>query len=115
MNRHEYMKIYNNFYVFLREGEYIIVSPTAVDEEKGSRDPRVCRGRHWVPGRDGGGILGASREVVGSRGETSAGSWVRRGRKWGAGARRQRDLGCVEGGSGEPGRDDGVDAGEEQI
>jgi hypothetical protein len=43
---------------------------------------------------------------VGSQGETAAGSWVRRGRQWGAGARRRRDLGCVEGGSGEPGRDD---------
>jgi hypothetical protein len=66
------MRIYNNFYVFLQEGEYTIVSPTAVGEEKGSRDPRV-----------------------------------RRGRQWGAGARRRRDLGCVEGGSGEPGLDGG--------
>jgi hypothetical protein len=72
MNRHEFMRIYNNFYVFLGEGEYTIVSPTAVGEEKGSRDPRV-----------------------------------RRGRQWGAGARRRRDLGCVEGGSGEPWRDGG--------
>jgi hypothetical protein len=69
MNQHEFMRIYNNFYVFLREGEYTIVSPTIVGEEKGSQDPRV-----------------------------------RRGRQWGAGARRRRDLGCVEGGSGEPGR-----------
>jgi hypothetical protein len=59
------------------------VSPTAVGEEKGSRDPRVRRGRQWVagarrrrdlggsgePGRDDGRILGASREAVGSRGE----------------------------------------------
>jgi hypothetical protein len=46
---------------------------------------------------------------VGSRGETTAGSWVRRERQWGARARRRRDLGCVEGGSGEPGRDgDGI-------
>jgi hypothetical protein len=44
---------------------------------------------------------------MGSRGETTARSWVRRGRQWGAGARRRRDLGCVEGGSGEPRRDDG--------
>jgi hypothetical protein len=66
------MRIYNNFYVFLREGEYTIVSPTAVGEEKGSQDPRV---RRW--------------------------------RQWGAGARRRRDLGCVDGGSGEPGRDGG--------
>jgi hypothetical protein len=66
------MRIYNNFYVFLREGGYTIVSPTAVGEEKGSWDPRVCRGRQWV-----------------------------------AGARWQRDLECVEGGSGEPGRDGG--------
>jgi hypothetical protein len=44
---------------------------------------------------------------VGSRGETVAGSWVHRGRQWGARARRWRDLGCVEGGSGEPGRDGG--------
>jgi hypothetical protein len=72
MNRHKFMRIYNNFYVFLREGEYTIVSPTAVGEEKGSQDPRV---RRW--------------------------------RQWGAGARRRRDLGCVEGGSGEPGRDGG--------
>jgi hypothetical protein len=32
---------------------------------------------------------------------------VRRGRQWGAGARWRRDLGCIEGGSGEPGRDGG--------
>jgi hypothetical protein len=68
-----------------------------------------------VPGRDGGGILGASREAVGIRGETAAESWVRRGRQWEAEARRWRDLGCVEGGSGEPGRDGGGDAGEKQI
>jgi hypothetical protein len=86
MNRHEFMRIYNNFYIFLREGEYTIVSPTAVGEEKGSRDPRD-----------------ASREAVGSRGETAAGSW----KQWGARARRRHDLGCVEGGSGEPGRDGG--------
>jgi hypothetical protein len=119
------MRIYNNLYVFLREGKYAIVSPTAVGEEKGSRDPRVRRGRQWgagarrrrdlgcveggsgEPERDGGESLGASREAVGSRGETTAGSWVRRGRQWGVGARRRRDLGCVEGGSGEPGRDGG--------
>jgi hypothetical protein len=65
------------------------VSPTAVGEEKGSRDPWVRRGRQWgagarrrrdlgwveggggEPGRDGDGILGASREAVGSRGETA--------------------------------------------
>jgi hypothetical protein len=68
MNQHEFMRIYNNFNVFLES----VVSPTAVGEEKGGRDPGV-----------------------------------RRGRQWGAGARRQRDLGCVEGGSGEPGRDGG--------
>jgi hypothetical protein len=66
------MRIYNNFYVFLREGKYTIVSPTAVSEEKRSRDPRVRRGRQWV-----------------------------------VGATRRWDLGCVEGGSGEPGRDGG--------
>jgi hypothetical protein len=100
MDLHEFMRIYNNFYVFLREGEYTIVSPTAAGEEKGSQHPRVCRGRQWgagarrrrdlgcveggsgEPGRDNSGILGA----------------------WGVGARRRRDLGCVEGGSGEPGR-----------
>jgi hypothetical protein len=92
------MRIYNNFYIFLREGEYTIVSPTAVVEEKGSRDPRVCRGRQWgagarqrrdlgcveggngEPGRDGGRILVASRDPVGSRTDTVAGSLVRRGR-----------------------------------
>jgi hypothetical protein len=81
------------------------VSPIAVGEEKGSWDPRVRRGRQWgarvrrrwdlgcieggsgEPGRDDSGILGASREAVGSRGETAARSWVRRGRQWGAGAR----------------------------
>jgi hypothetical protein len=68
MNRHEFMRIYNTFYVFLK----LVVSPTAVGEEKGSRDPRV-----------------------------------RRGRQWGAGARRRWDLGCVERGSGEPWRDGG--------
>jgi hypothetical protein len=44
---------------------------------------------------------------VGSRGKTVVRSWVHRGRQWGAGARRRQDLGCVEGGSGEPGRDFG--------
>jgi hypothetical protein len=75
------------YFYFLGEGEYTIVTPTAVGEEKRSRDPRVRRGRQWgagarrrrdvgcvdggsgQPGRDGGGILGASREAVGSRGE----------------------------------------------
>jgi hypothetical protein len=66
------MIIYNNFYVFLGEGEYTIVLPTVVGEEKGGRNPGV-----------------------------------RQGRQCGAGARRRRDLGCVEGGSGEPGRDGG--------
>jgi hypothetical protein len=61
MDRHEFMRIYNNFYLFLES----VVSPTAVGEEKG---------------RDDGMILGASREAVGSRGETAVGSWVRRGR-----------------------------------
>jgi hypothetical protein len=32
------MRIYNNFYVFIREAEYIIVSPTADGEEKGNRE-----------------------------------------------------------------------------
>jgi hypothetical protein len=91
MNRHKFMRINNNFYVFLREGEYTIVSPTVVGKEKGSRDPRVRRGRQWgagarwrwhlgcveggsgEPGRDDGGILGASREAVASRGEMAVG------------------------------------------
>jgi hypothetical protein len=62
------MRIYNNFYLFIET----VVSPTAVGEEKG---------------RDGSGILGASREVVESRGDTTAASWVRRGWQWGAGER----------------------------
>jgi hypothetical protein len=70
MNRHEFMRIYNNFYVFLGEGEYIIVSPTAVSEEKRSRDPRVCRGRQW-----------------GARARRRRDLWLRRGRQWRAGAR----------------------------
>jgi hypothetical protein len=67
------------------------VSPIAVGKEKGSQDPRVRRGRQWVAGarrrrdlgcveggsgeswRDGGGILGASREAVGSWGEMAVG------------------------------------------
>jgi hypothetical protein len=40
---------------------------------------------------------------------------VRRGRQWGVGARRQRDLGCVEGDSGEPGEMAVGDAGEKHI
>jgi hypothetical protein len=32
---------------------------------------------------------------------------VRRGRQWGAGVSRRRDLGCIEGGSGESWRDGG--------
>jgi hypothetical protein len=46
----------------------------------------VCvEGGSGEPGRDNGGILGALREAVGSRGETAVGSWVRRGRQWGPG------------------------------
>jgi hypothetical protein len=85
------MRIYNNLYLFLGEGEYTIVSPTTVGEEKESWDPRVRRGRQWgagarrqwdlgcvegvsgEPGRDNGGILGASREAMGSRGEMAVG------------------------------------------
>jgi hypothetical protein len=37
------MRVFNNFYVFLES----VVSPTAVGEEKGSRDPEVRRGRLW--------------------------------------------------------------------
>jgi hypothetical protein len=62
MNQHEFMRIYNNFYVFLREGEYTIVSPTAVGEEKGSWDPRVRRGRQWVAGARRRRDLGGSGE-----------------------------------------------------
>jgi hypothetical protein len=50
MDRHKFMRIYNNFHLFLES----VVSSTGVGEE---------------PGRDGGGILGASREAVGRRGE----------------------------------------------
>jgi hypothetical protein len=52
------------------------VSPTAVGEEKGSRDPRVAGARRQRDlggsgehGRDEGRIIGASREAVGSWGE----------------------------------------------
>jgi hypothetical protein len=51
------------------------------------RDLGCVEGGSGEPGRDSGGVLGASRVAVGSRGETAAGSWVRRGRQWGAGAR----------------------------
>jgi hypothetical protein len=77
------MRIYNNFYVFLREGEYTIVSPTTVGEEKGSQDARVRQVRQWVARARWRWIL----EAVGSLGEMTAGSWVRRGRQWGAGPR----------------------------
>jgi hypothetical protein len=46
MNRREFMRVFNNFYVFLES----VVSPTAVGEEKGSRDPGVHRGRQWGAG-----------------------------------------------------------------
>jgi hypothetical protein len=52
------------------------VSSTAVGEEKGSDDSRILgcveEGSGEL-GRDGGGILGASREAVGSRGEMAIG------------------------------------------
>jgi hypothetical protein len=67
------MRIHNNLYVFLREGEYIIVSPTTVGEEKGSRDLGCVEGGSGEPVRDGGGILGELREAVGSRGEMVVG------------------------------------------
>jgi hypothetical protein len=41
MNRRKFMRIYNNFYVFLE----LVGSPAAVGEEKGSRDPGVRRRR----------------------------------------------------------------------
>jgi hypothetical protein len=76
------MRIYNNFYVFLREGEYTIVSPTAVGKEMGSRDPRVRRGR---------------QRVVGARRRRDLGGSGEPGRDDG------KIFGCVEEGSGEPG------------
>jgi hypothetical protein len=107
MNQHEFIRIYNNFYVFPREGECTIVSPSAVGEEKGSRDPRVCRGRQWVagarrrrdlggsgePGRDDDKILGASMlrtaggktEKRTARRRRSPGGWG--GRRGGGGRR----------------------------
>jgi hypothetical protein len=69
MNRREFMRIYNNFYVFLES----VVSPTAIGEEKGSRDLGVRWGRQCVAGLDDDGILGASREAVRSRGEMAVG------------------------------------------
>jgi hypothetical protein len=57
---------------------------------RGARILGCVEGGSGEAGRDDGGILGASREAVGS-----------------PGARRRRDLGCIEGGSGEPGRDGG--------
>jgi hypothetical protein len=61
MNRHEFIRIYNNFYLFIES----VVSPTVVGEE---------------PGRDGGGILGCIKGGSGSRGEMTVGSLVHRGR-----------------------------------
>jgi hypothetical protein len=66
------MRIYNNFYLFLE----LVVSPTAVSEEKGRDGGGILgcvEGGSGEPGRDGGGILGASREAVGSQGEMAVG------------------------------------------
>jgi hypothetical protein len=56
------------------------VSPTAV----GEGILGCVEGGSGEPGRDDDEILGVSREAVGSPGEMAAGSWVRRGRQWGA-------------------------------
>jgi hypothetical protein len=60
------MRIYNNFYLFLES----VVSPTAVDEEKGRDGGGILgcvEGGSGEPGRDDGGILAASREALGSQ------------------------------------------------
>jgi hypothetical protein len=65
------MRIYNNFYLFLES----VVSPTIVGEEK-RRDGEILgcvEGGSGEPGQDGCGILGVSREVVGSRREMAVG------------------------------------------
>jgi hypothetical protein len=72
MNRHEFTRIYNKFYLFLES----VVSPTAVDEEKGRDGGGILgcvEGGSRESGRGGGGILGASREAVGSQGEMVVG------------------------------------------
>jgi hypothetical protein len=66
------MRIYNNSYLFLES----VVSPTVVGEEKGRDGGRILgcvEGGSGEPGRDDGGILGASREAVASRGEMAVG------------------------------------------
>jgi hypothetical protein len=44
------MRIYNNFYVFVREGEYTMVSATAVGEEKGVEILGCVEGGSGEPG-----------------------------------------------------------------
>jgi hypothetical protein len=65
------MRIYNNFYLFLE----LVVSPTVVGEEKGRDGGGIlgCVEGGSEPRRDGDESLGASREVVGSRGEMAVG------------------------------------------
>jgi hypothetical protein len=71
MNRREFMRIYNNFYVFL---ELVVRRGRQCGARARQRQDLGCvEGGSEVPGRDSGGILGASREVVGSRGEMVVG------------------------------------------
>jgi hypothetical protein len=66
------MRIYNNLFLFLES----VVSPTVVGEEKGIDIGGILgcvEGCCGEPRRDSGGIMGASREAVGSRGEMAVG------------------------------------------
>jgi hypothetical protein len=66
------MRIYNNFYLFLE----LVVSPTAVGEEKGRDGGRILgcvEGGSGEPGRDDNKILGALREAVWSQEEMVVG------------------------------------------
>jgi hypothetical protein len=67
------MRIYNNFYLFLE----LVVSPTAVGEEKGRDGGRILgcvEGGSGEPGQDDNKILGALREAVWSQGEMVVGN-----------------------------------------
>jgi hypothetical protein len=71
MNRREFMRIYNNFYAFL---ELVVRRGRQCGARaRQQRDLGCVEGGSGEPGRDSGGILGASSEVVGSRSEMVVG------------------------------------------
>jgi hypothetical protein len=67
------MRIYNNFYVFYEKRNIQWCRLPQSVRRRGARVLGCIEGGSGEPRRDDGGILGASREAVGSRGEMAVG------------------------------------------